>query len=140
MRKKTSLALTLPLLLGSVAVPAKPKGIEVRPNDHKPHAHNHSPYRKRGIASWYGRRFHGRPTASGEAFDRNGLTAAHPSLPLGTYLKVTNLNNGRSVVVKVNDRLPCYRRRIIDLSYSAAYRLGLHKTGVAPVEIQILGS
>lgn len=92
-----------------------------------------------GIASWYGPGFHGRRTASGERFNQNALTAAHRSLPFGTQVKVTNLNNGRSVVVRINDRGPFSRGRIVDLSAGAARVIGLKGTGTAPVRIQILG-
>lgn len=92
-----------------------------------------------GIASWYGPGFHGRRTASGEKFNQNALTAAHRSLPFGTRVKVTNLNNGRSVVVRINDRGPHVRGRIVDLSAGAARVIGLKSSGVAPVRIQILG-
>ena len=92
-----------------------------------------------GIASWYGPGFHGRKTASGERFNQNALTAAHRSLPFGTRVKVTNLNNGRSVVVRINDRGPFTRGRIVDLSSGAARIIGLKGSGTAPVRIQILG-
>ncbi len=138
--RKTSLALTIPLLVGGFDLEANKDNLNVaQPTPPIQRAKQHPFYRKRGIASWYGRKFHGKRTASGEIFDLNDLTAAHPSLPLGTYVKVTNLRNGRSIVVKVNDRGPFRRKRIIDLSYAAAYRLGLHKTGIAPVEVQVLG-
>lgn len=138
--RKTSLALTIPLLVGSFDLEAKKDNLNAaQPNPHIQRAKKHPLYHKRGIASWYGKKFHGKPTASGEIFDLNDLTAAHPSLPLGTYVKVTSLRNGRSIVVKVNDRGPFGQSRIIDLSYAAAYRLGLHKAGLAPVEVQVLG-
>jgi rare lipoprotein A len=86
----------------------------------------------RGKASWYGPRFHGRRTASGERFDQNELTAAHPTLPFGTLVRVRNIANGREVVVRINDRLPS-RRRIIDLSKAAAVSLGFLNAGLAPV-------
>lgn len=92
-----------------------------------------------GIASWYGPGFHGRRTASGETFNQNALTAAHRSLPFGTQVKVTNLNNGRSVVVRINDRGPFTRGRIVDLSSGAARAIGLKSSGVAPVRLQVLG-
>jgi len=92
-----------------------------------------------GIASWYGPGFHGRKTASGERFNQNALTAAHRSLPFGTRVKVTNLYNGRSVVVRINDRGPFTRGRIVDLSSGAARIIGLKSSGTAPVRIQILG-
>lgn len=91
-----------------------------------------------GVASWYGRDFHGRPTASGERFDMHGLTAAHRTLPFGTPVEVRNPANGRSVVVRINDRGPHTRRRLIDLSYAAARDLGIAARGTAPVELRIL--
>src|SRR5690349_7305600 len=78
-----------------------------------------------GVASWYGPGFHGRPTTSGEIYDQDGLTAAHPSLPLGTRVHVTNLDNGRGVDVRVNDRGPFVKGRAIDLSYAAAEEIGV---------------
>lgn len=92
----------------------------------------------RGRASWYGPRFHGRKTASGDVFDQRKLTAAHKTLPLGTKAIVTNLENGNSVEVEINDRGPYARGRIIDLSYAAAKQLGFAKSGTAPVLIEPL--
>lgn len=89
-----------------------------------------------GIASWYGRQFHGRKTASGDTFDMNELTAAHRSLPLNCYIRVTNKDNGKSVVVKVNDRGPFHGNRVLDLSYGAAKRLGVTNSGTAKVGIE----
>ena len=89
-----------------------------------------------GIASWYGGRFHGRKTASGEAFDMHALTAAHPKLPFGSWVRVRNLGNGRSVDVRINDRGPYIKRRIIDLSRAAARVLGV--SGTHQVEISLL--
>ena len=89
-----------------------------------------------GVASWYGRQFHGRKTASGETFDMNGLTAAHRSLPLNCYIRVTNKDNGKSIVVKVNDRGPFHGNRVLDLSYGAAKRLGITNSGTARVNIE----
>jgi peptidoglycan lytic transglycosylase len=91
-----------------------------------------------GVASWYGAKFRGRPTASGIPFDDRRLTAAHRTLPLGTRVKVTNLKNGRSVIVKINDRGPVPRRRLIDLSRAAAERLGFKRRGLAPVAVSVL--
>jgi len=91
-----------------------------------------------GEASWYGLRHHGHTTASGEAYDMNALTAAHPTLPMGTRLRVTNLTNGRSVEVRVNDRGPVVRGRIIDLSYRAARALDAVRDGTIPVRIRVL--
>lgn len=93
---------------------------------------------KRGIASWYGPGFHGRRTANGERYNQHGLTAAHRYLPFGTKVRVTNLNNNRSVTVRINDRGPFVRGRIIDLSAGAANVIGLFGSGTAPVSIQIL--
>lgn len=92
-----------------------------------------------GLVSWYGGQFHDRPTASGERFDVNAMTMAHPSLPFGTKVKVTNLRNGRSVVVRVNDRGPFVGSRIADLSEAAAASLGMRNRGVARARIEILG-
>lgn len=94
------------------------------------------PYRQRGTASWYGRRFHGQSTSSGEPYDMYAMSAAHPVLPIPSYARVTNLANGRSVVVRVNDRGPFHAARIIDLSYAAAYKLGFAEAGSALVEVE----
>lgn len=95
-----------------------------------------APYRERGHASWYGRRFHGNPTSIGEPYDMFAMTAAHPTLPIPSYVRVTNLANGRTVVVRVNDRGPFLRGRLIDLSYAAAYKLGYVNAGSASVEVE----
>lgn len=95
-------------------------------------------YREKGIASWYGTKFHGRKTSSGARYDMYAMTAAHKSLPLPSYVEVTNLNNGRKVIVKVNDRGPFHENRIIDLSYSAAYRLGILGKGTGFVELRAI--
>jgi rare lipoprotein A len=94
------------------------------------------PYRERGVASWYGRRFHGLPTSSGEPYDMYAMTAAHPTLPIPSYARVTRLANGRSVVVRVNDRGPFLHGRIMDLSYAAAWKLGYVGSGSAEVEVE----
>ncbi len=91
-----------------------------------------------GLVSWYGTAFHDRPTASGERFDSNGFTMAHPTLPFGTEVKVTNLRNGRTVVVRVNDRGPHVGKRIADLSRAAAAQLGMLKRGVVRARIEVL--
>jgi len=93
----------------------------------------------RGIASWYGPNFHGKRTSNGEYYDMYGMTAAHKTLPMNTIVKVTNLLNGKSAVVRINDRGPFVKNRIIDLSYAAAKRLGVVGTGTAPVRLEILG-
>lgn len=95
-------------------------------------------YKARGIASWYGNKFHGRSTSSGEPYDMFLMTAAHRTLPLPSYVRVTNLDNGRHVVVRVNDRGPFHSDRIIDLSYAAAVRLDMIGNGTAPVEVVAL--
>ncbi len=92
-------------------------------------------YRERGVASWYGRKFHGRKTANGETFNAYLATAAHRSLPIPAWVRVTNLDNGRSMVVRVNDRGPFHPDRIIDLSYAAAVKLGFADLGTARVEV-----
>lgn len=92
-------------------------------------------YRERGIASWYGRKFHGRRTSSGEKYDMYTMSAAHKTLPLPSYVRVSNLTNGRSVVVRVNDRGPFVSNRIIDLSYAAAEKLDMTRNGTALVEV-----
>ena len=94
-------------------------------------------FRPRGQASWYGGKFHGRPTASGETYDKNKLTAAHRTLPMGTRLRVTNLDNGRSVVVRVNDRYPG-TKRVIDLSRGSFSRVAPPSRGVIPVKLEIV--
>ena len=92
-------------------------------------------FRERGLASWYGRKFHGRRTASGETYDMYAMTAAHPTLPLPSYARIRNPANGREVIVRVNDRGPFHKGRIVDLSYTAALKLDLLR-GVAPVELE----
>ena len=94
------------------------------------------PYKQRGLASWYGRKFHGQKTSSGETYDMFAMTAAHKTLPIPSYAKVTNLSNGKSVVVRINDRGPFHKGRIIDLSYAAAKRIGIVGRGSAMVEVE----
>jgi rare lipoprotein A len=94
------------------------------------------PYRERGLASWYGRKFHNQKTSSGEIYDMYAMTAAHPTLPLPSYARVTSLATGKSVVVRVNDRGPFHRGRVIDLSYAAAYRIGIAQRGSGEVEVE----
>jgi rare lipoprotein A len=93
-----------------------------------------------GTASWYGEQFQGKPTASGEPFDMRDFTAAHPSLPLGSFVKVTNLRNGRAVVVRINDRGPVVDGRIIDVSYNAARALGFKDSGLQTVRLDVYSS
>lgn len=97
-------------------------------------------YRADGLASWYGSDFHGRSTANGEIFDAEAITAAHPTLPLPSYVRVTNLSNGRSVIVRVNDRGPYAGNRIIDVSKRAAYLLGFTVSGTAWVRVEYVGA
>jgi rare lipoprotein A len=99
---------------------------------------NAAGYRARGIASWYGKKFHGQKTSSGEIYDMYGMTAAHATLPIPSYVRVTNPANGRSVVVRVNDRGPFHADRLIDLSYTAAHKLGYIASGSTLVEIEAL--
>lgn len=94
------------------------------------------PYKARGIGSWYGRKFHGQKTSSGEIYDMFAMTAAHPTLPIPSYVRVTNLASGKSVVVRVNDRGPFLHERVIDLSYAAAWKLGYIASGSAMVEVE----
>ncbi|WP_229452185.1 septal ring lytic transglycosylase RlpA family protein [Massilia niastensis] len=96
------------------------------------------PFRQRGLGSWYGTRYHGKKGSIGEPYDMLQLTAAHPILPLPSYARVTNLENGKSVVVRLNDRGPFLHDRIIDLSYAAAMRLGYAKRGSAKLEVELL--
>lgn len=95
-------------------------------------------YRQQGIASWYGAKFHGHATSNGETFDMYQISAAHKTLPLPTWVKVTNLDNGESINVRVNDRGPFHEGRIIDLSYAAAVKLGFQDKGTAPVLVEAL--
>lgn len=144
MRKRTAQGLTLALLvaLGAAQGPTK-----ARSADHKTAVvtrvpapmpgRNARPYQV-GTASWYGEYFEGRPTASGEPYNMYDLTAAHPSLPLGTFVKVTNLRNRRTVVVRINDRGPIVPGRIIDVSYSAARVLKFHAQGIQRVRLDVV--
>ncbi len=113
--------------------PAAPAAVQQQPPDA-----NCMTYRELGTASWYGMDLHGRTTASGETFDMNGITAAHRTLPLGTVVRVTNLDNFKSVKARVNDRGPLFRNRVIELSYGAAKELGFVETGTAPVKIEVI--
>jgi len=97
-----------------------------------------APYKARGVATWYGRRYHGKQTSSGEIYDMYAMTAAHTTLPIPSYARVTNLANGKSVVVRVNDRGPFVDSRLIDLSYTAAHRIGVLAGGSAMVEVETL--
>lgn len=128
------------------AIPdAVPRHEPLRPANMRPYAAlgkwytpktSHESYRERGMASWYGRRYHGQRTATGEIYDMYGMTAAHTTLPLPSYVRVTNISNGKSVVLRVNDRGPFLSDRLIDLSYTAAYKLDVLDTGSALVEVE----
>lgn len=95
-------------------------------------------FRQRGVASWYGRRYHGQKTSNGEIYDMYAMTGAHPTLPIPSYVRVTSVANGRSVVVRINDRGPFLSDRIIDLSYVAAYKLGYIQAGSAMVDVEVV--
>ena len=96
------------------------------------------PYKERGVASWYGRKFHGEKTSTGEVYDMYAMTAAHPTLPLPSYARVTNVATGKSVIVRVNDRGPFLHNRVIDLSYAAAHRVGIAQKGSGEVEVEAI--
>ena len=98
----------------------------------------HTPYKQRGVASWYGKRYHGQKTSSGETYDMYSMTGAHTTLALPSYVRVTNPENGRSVVVRINDRGPFHDDRLIDLSYAAAYKLRLIEKGSGVVDVEAL--
>jgi len=95
-------------------------------------------FKQRGMASWYGKKFHGQKTASGELYDMYKMTAAHPTLPIPSYVRVTRVANGKSVIVRVNDRGPFHAGRVMDLSYVAAYKLGYIQAGAAEVTIEAI--
>jgi rare lipoprotein A len=142
-----AICVAISLFLLSCAVPErKPASFPGYPEPYKIDKRWYQPlkhargFRERGVASWYGKEFHGRKTANGEAYNMYALTAAHKTLPLGTYVRVYNLNNGKTVDVRINDRGPYVHGRIIDLSYEAAERIGLVGPGTAPAEIVALGS
>ena len=120
----------------SEATSVRARSVESKPEIRK-QASKKAPYQI-GTASWYGSYFHGKPTASGEAYDMHDLTAAHPTLPLGSYVRVTNLRNGRAVVVRVNDRGPIVQGRIIDLSYGAAQLLQFQEKGLQRVRLDVV--
>ena len=118
--------------------PGHPKPYKVLGKWYQPLPHSDG-FRQRGLASWYGRDFHGKKTSSGEIYNMYAMTAAHKTLPLGTYVRVYNLENKRSTVVRVNDRGPFVRGRIVDLSYTAAKEIGIVGPGTARVEVVALG-
>jgi rare lipoprotein A len=118
--------------------PGHPKPYKVLGKWYQPLPHSEG-FRQRGMASWYGRDFHGKKTSNGEIYNMYAMTAAHKTLPLGTYVRVYNLENNRSVVVRINDRGPFVRGRVIDLSYTAAKDIGIVGPGTARVEVVALG-
>lgn len=101
-------------------------------------ADERQPYRQRGLASWYGKKFHGRKTSTGEIYDMYAMTAAHRTLAIPAYARVTHVESGKAVVVRVNDRGPFHSDRIIDLSYTAAHKLGIVSDGTSLVEVQVI--
>ena len=118
--------------------PGYPKPYKVLGKWYQPLPHSEG-FRQRGVASWYGRDFHGKKTSNGEIYNMYAMTAAHKTLPLGTYVRVHNLENNRSIVVRINDRGPFVRGRIIDLSYAGANDIGIVGPGTAMVEVVALG-
>jgi len=136
----------LSLLLSCARPEKRPQPPPGHPQPYKIGEHWYQPlkdaddFRERGTASWYGKGFHGRKTASGETYNMYAMTAAHKTLPMGTYVRARNLDSGKTVDVRINDRGPFIRGRIIDLSYEAAKRMGVIGPGIAPVEIVALGS
>ena len=140
MRRRLAFGLTLAVLAVSPWAAQGPNISEATPDTKAVSPEiiaSNRPYEV-GTASWYGEDFDGKPTASGETYDMYGMTAAHPTLPLGSFVKVTNLHNGKSVVVKVNDRGPIVPGRIIDLSMSAAEALDFKEHGIQRVRLDLL--
>src|ERR1700721_1318029 len=146
MRRRIAHGLMIGLLIVGLGAAQGPNSSEARsaPNrsaqskpENRKQAGKTKPYQI-GTASWYGEYFDGKPTASGEDYDMYDMTAAHPTLPLGSYVRVTNLRNGRAVVVKVNDRGPVVAGRIIDLSYGAAQVLEFQQRGLQKVRLDVV--
>jgi rare lipoprotein A len=146
MRRRIAHGLTIAVLIASLGAAQGPNDSEATPapdrfTQHQPavrkQAGKGQPYQV-GTASWYGEDFDGKPTASGEDYDMYDLTAAHPTLPLGSYVRVTNMHNNRAVVVRVNDRGPIVPGRIIDLSYGAAQVLQFDKRGLQRVRLDLV--
>lgn len=138
---------------GSASIPELPADAVPRPEPRSPYGNvpvyevfgewytvmqTSEGYKERGVASWYGNKFHGRPTASREPYDMHAMTAAHKTLPIPTYVRVRNLSNNKSVIVRVNDRGPFVGNRIIDLSYSAALKLDMIRSGTSLVEVEAI--
>src|SRR5208337_4025378 len=146
MRRCIARGLALSFMVASLGAAQGPNNSEATPapnssSQHKTEVRKQAgkpkPYEV-GTASWYGEDFEGKPTASGEPYEMYDMTAAHPTLPLGTYVRVTNLHNGRAVVVKVNDRGPIVEGRIIDLSYGAAQALQFEHRGLQKVRLDLV--
>jgi rare lipoprotein A len=148
---RTGLLLYVAALFGfvigcAIHEPPAPQPLPGYPKPYKVYGRWYQPlpdskgFRQRGIASWYGEDFHGKKTSSGEAYDMYALTAAHKTLPLGTYVRVHNLENNRQVDLRINDRGPFVKSRIIDLSYAAAKKIGIVETGTASVEVIALAT
>jgi len=145
MRRYIAHGLALAFLVASLGAAQGPNNSEAKPapvrSDHQNVARKlagkPAPYQV-GTASWYGEYFDGKPTASGEVYDMYDMTAAHPTLPLGSYLRVTNLRNGKAVIVRVNDRGPVVAGRIIDLSYGAAEALQFQEKGLQRVRLDLV--
>ena len=116
-----------------------PRPYKVAGKWYQPRSHAHG-FRQKGIASWYGKKFHGRRTSNGEIYDMYGISAAHKTLPFNTVVRVHNLDNGKKIDVRINDRGPFVRGRIIDLSYGAAQKMGMVGPGTARVKIVALGT
>lgn len=134
-RRRVTIAGALLAVLAGIAsaqTASKVDQVQARPAVHHRHWYEF------GLASWYGKFFQGRTTASGEPYNQNAMTCAQRNLPLGSLLRVTNLQNNRSVVVRVNDRGPVPQDRVIDLSRAAAERLGFSQKGLAPVKIELI--
>jgi rare lipoprotein A len=124
--------------LGTAALVAFPVAAPIHEVNVLPKPELLPPFGESGVATWYGERFNGLHTASGELFDMNLLTAAHRELPLGSFVRVVNLSNGRAVVVKINDRGPAVKNSMIDLSMAAATELGMRDAGRAKVRLDLL--
>jgi rare lipoprotein A len=131
--------LSLLAILGLTLVIVLPGAGCTRPAREPQAAPTSRPWTEKGIASWYGKKFHGRQTASGERYNMHHHTHAHKSLAFGTRVRVTNLDNGRRVVVSINDRGPFVKGRIIDLSYAAAREVGMINAGTARVRLEVIG-
>lgn len=134
-RTKTFATVLMALMLGLAGAQAASPADAPKPETKTAHHH----WYQFGVASWYGKFFQGRTTASGQPYNEFSMTCAHRTLPLGSLLRVTNLRNDKSVIVRVNDRGPVPKDRVIDLSYAAAQSLGFSQRGLAPVKVELIG-